>query len=229
MTERRRHKRHNKIEQQEFREELKPLTRGHKDYIRAISENIVTFVTGPAGCGKSYIALGLASQYLLEGRIEKIVVARPTIEASKKGLGYLPGSRIEKLEPYLIPAIEHLKRFLGKNKYALELNRGNIRFEALEYMRGLTFDHSMLLLEEAQNATTEQIKMFVSRIGKESKIIIGGDAEQSDIYKENGATDLEYVISKIEDARLDNFSYIQMTDLDIVRHPIIANFLRVLR
>lgn len=213
----------------QMQEPLKPQTRGQADYIKTICDNTVTICTGPAGTGKSYVCLGLAAQELLSGKIDKIVIARPTIETSKKSLGALPGTLNDKLNPYLLPAIMHLKRFLGKDRYLNEFHKGNIVFAPLEYMRGSTYNYSFIILEEAQNADVEQLKMFITRIGKDSKIVINGDVEQTDLIGKNGIIDLKYVIDKIHKAKLEGFGIFEMTELDIVRHPIIGPFLRSMK
>lgn len=228
MTERRRKKRQN-AEPKEFREDLKPKTQGHKDYIRCMVENTVTFCTGPAGSSKSYTALGLAAQYLLTERVDRIIIARPTVEASPKGLGFLPGGLNEKMNPYVKPAVKHLERFLGRNTLAQLRGSGRILVEPLEYMRGETYDNSFIIGEEFQNATKEQIIMFVTRIGEDSKIVINGDMAQTDLRQEfaNFQTDLEYVIEKIKKSKLNEFGVVELSDADIVRNKLIGPFLQI--
>ena len=212
-----------------MQEKIKPKTKGQAEYLRTLVENDVTFVTGDAGTGKSYLALGLASEYLLEARFDKVIIARPAVEASKKGLGFLPGSLEEKVEPYLEPAVQHLKRFLGKDTYSNMIRDERIIFKTLEYMRGHTFDYSFMILEEAQNCTTEQLTMFITRIGINSKILINGDVDQTDLRNVGDSSDLAYVMSKVEKAGLDKFGIARLSDLDIVRSPLIAGFLRAMK
>mgnify|MGYP002789886979 CR=1 FL=1 len=223
----RRNKKVNKTEEPKVN--LVPKNKGQENYIRTMVENIVTICDGPAGSGKSFCCLGLAAEYLLAGKVTKIVVARPTVEASPKGLGFLKGSLEEKLNPYVYPAIEHLKKFLGTMRYRDYYSAGMITFEAWEYMRGRTYDNSFMILEEAQNCTLEQLKMFITRIGENSRIVINGDAEQSDLIKKNSEyqTDLEYLVSKIEKKQIKNFGVQKMNDNDIVRNPIISDFLQI--
>lgn len=230
MTERRR-KKNRGTEAREFREELKPKTQGHKDYIRCMIENTVTFCTGPAGSSKSYTALGLAAQYLLNEEVDRIIIARPTVEASPKGLGFLPGGLNEKMNPYVKPAIKHLERFLGKNTLSQMRGSGRILVEPLEYMRGETFDNSFIIGEEFQNATTEQIIMFVTRIGENSKISVNGDIAQTDLNEEASKyqTDLEYIIEKLKTGKLDEFGIIELGEADIVRNKLIGPFLRLFK
>lgn len=209
--------------------DLKPVTIGQREYIRTMVENTVTFGIGPAGTGKSYCAIGLACQYLLEGKVDRIVVTRPCVEAAPRSLGALPGDLDEKVAPYLIPAVEHMKKFLGVDTYRDFKAKGLIVIEPLEFMRGRTFENAFIIGEEFQNATTDQIKMFVTRLGKESKVVIDGDIEQTDIKKTNSdyKSDLEYVIKKI--TGLEKFGVYELTEADIQRNPIIGPFLRALK
>lgn len=212
-----------------LQEEFKPLTRGHAEYIKVMAENVITFVTGPAGSSKSYSALALASQYLLDGKVDKILIARPTIEASPRGIGFIKGSIDEKMAPWLLPATEHLQRFLGKDMYYRMYHEGRIEGAPLEYMRGRTLDYTFAILEEAQNCTTEQIKMVCTRIGKDSKIVINGDVEQTDLRKVNNTIDLEYVISLVEKHQPNDVGVAYLGENDIVRHPIIGKFLQIFK
>jgi len=227
MTERRKKKA--REPEKEYREVLKPKTVGHAEYIRCMSENTVTFCTGPAGSSKSYSSLGLACQYLLEERVDKIIIARPAVEAAPRGLGFLPGSVNDKLAPYVQPAVEHMQRFLGKNSYAAYRNSGKIIIEAMEYLRGRTFNMSFIIGEEFQNCTTDQIKMFVTRIGEDSKMVINGDVAQTDVRQHDSdyETDLEYVIYRVKKAKIKGFGVCELTKADIVRHPLIGPFLQI--
>lgn len=221
-------------EQKEFR--LETRTENQRKYMYAMKNNTVVFCVGMAGTGKSYLALGLAAQELKDGLIENIVIARPTVEASPKSLGALPGDLDEKISPYLFPAIEHLKGFLGKSLYGKYVAENKIQFKPLEYMRGSTFNHSFMILEEAQNATFEQLKMFITRIGKDSKIVINGDTAQNDLnmYDRNRRIDLDVMIdrlwSKDDDynSKLNDFAIITLGSSDVIRHPIIPEFLKAM-
>jgi phosphate starvation-inducible protein PhoH and related proteins len=204
-------------------------TPGQDEYLLTLVQNEVTFVTGDAGTGKSYMALGLACQYLLEGRYDYLVIARPAVEASSRGLGYLPGNMDDKLGPYLYPAIENMKKFLGKEIYESYSRDGIIKFESLEYMRGRTYDNTFMILEEAQNCTINQISMFVTRIGENSKILINGDVNQTDLKNSGDSSDLMFVINKIQNANLNDFGIAHLTESDIVRNPLIIDFLRAMR
>lgn len=215
-----------------LKEEFKPKTKNQSDYLRTLIDNDITFVTGCAGTGKSYLAIGLACQYFLEQRFDRIIIVRPAVEASKKGLGFLPGDLDEKLCPYMLPAVEHMKRFLGPDTYHNAVRDENIRFMSLEYMRGTTINNSFAILEEAQNCTTEQLKMFITRIGMYSKMLINGDTDQTDLWKgENSdfSTDLEFVIQKVKKATIPGFGFAELDENDIQRHPLISPFLRVMK
>lgn len=212
-----------------MRMELKPKTEGQREYLLTMMENDITFVTGDAGTGKSFLAIGLACQHLLEGRFDYLIIARPTVEASPKGLGFLPGDLTDKISPYVYPAVESMKRFLGPEVYQRFFNEGIIKFEPLEYMRGRTYDHSFLILEEAQNCTKSQLVMFVSRIGEHSKMVINGDVEQSDLRNVGVDSDLQHVIDRVVKADLQDFGVAHLTESDIVRNPLIAGFLRAMK
>lgn len=208
-----------------------PKTMGQIDYLDTLKDNTITFVTGDAGTGKSYMALGLACQYLLEGRYDYLVIARPTVAATvgNRDLGYLPGGLEDKMSPWVLPAVENMKRFLGYDTYTTFMTNGIIKIEPLEYMRGRTYDNSFMILEEAQNCSAEQIKMFVTRIGENSKILINGDVEQTDLKRSGEDSDLMYVINKVRNANLPDFGIAHLTESDIVRNPLIAGFLRAMK
>lgn len=212
----------------EPQDKFRAKTKGQADYIRAIIENDVVITIGDSGTGKSFIALSIAAKMLLEGKFNQIIIARPTIECSKRSIGYLPGDLSEKLDPYLRPAKLNLIKSLGKDTYYNLVRDDKIKFEALEYMRGSTFDNTFMILEESQNASTEQLIMFITRIGISSKIVINGDVSQSDLKYNNEYSDLDYVISKIEKANLINFGIVRLIEDDIVRSPIIKSFLRAM-
>lgn len=213
-----------------LKNEFEGKTKGQKEYIRAVCESTVTFVSGPAGSGKSFLAIGLACRGLLNGDYSTIVVARPTVEASPKGLGFLPGDLNAKINPYLLPAINHLKYFLGEQLYNNFIRDKKIMFEPLEYMRGRTYQNSFLILEEAQNCTKEQLIMFVTRMGEHSKIVIDGDIDQTDLRKnEAGIGDMEYVMDKIDDGNSRDFITFELGEEDIVRNKLIKDFLRIMK
>lgn len=214
-----------------LRIDFKPKTINQSNYLKAIIQNSVTFATGPAGCGKSFLCLGLACQYLLEDKYEKIIIARPTVEAAPKSIGALPGGEDEKLSPYLLPAIEHMKEFLGKDIYGKYYHEERIEFRALEFCRGCNFKDSFVICEESQNCDKEQIIMMVTRLNTGSKMVINGDFEQTDLKKKSGdfPTDLQFIMDRVEKNNLEEFGIARLTDEDIMRNPIIAGFLRAVR
>lgn len=169
-------------------------TDNQKTYIRSIIENDITFCTGPSGTGKSFIVAGIASDHILKDKIETIVVTRPLI-CTGKDIGSLPGELNEKIKPYLQPMEENLKYFLGRDHFGLYYNTRRIRFEPLETMRGLTFHNTYMILDEAQNCTLDQIKMFITRMGENSKVIINGDIKQTDLRGNSG---LGYCIDRLQ-------------------------------
>lgn len=197
-------------------------TENQKDYIRSIIENDVTFCTGPSGTGKSFIVAGIASEHLEKDQIDTIIVTRPLV-CTGKDIGSLPGELNEKIKPYLQPMEENLKYFLGRDKFGLYYNTKRIKFEPLETMRGATYHNSYMILDEAQNCTLEQIKMFITRMGKDSKVIINGDTKQTDIYRDSG---LAYCISKLEN--IPGVGICKLDYQDIQRNGIIGAVLYAL-
>lgn len=178
-------KKNKKSKQEPKQNVLVAKTENQKDYIRSIIENDIIFCTGPSGTGKSFIAAGVAAEHLLKDKIDTIIVTRPLV-CTGKDIGSLPGELGEKIKPYLQPMEENLKYFLGRDKFGLYYNTRRIRFEPLETMRGSTFHNSYMILDEAQNCTLEQIKMFITRMGENSKVMINGDTKQTDLYRGNG-------------------------------------------
>ena len=197
-------------------------TENQKDYIRAIVENDVIICVGPAGAGKSFVAAGISAQHLVQKRLEQIIVTRPLVCAGKD-IGSLPGELDEKIKPYLLPMEENLKHFLGRDYYGKLFNEGRIRYEPLEVMRGATFHDSYMILDEAQNCTFEQIKMFITRMGEGSKIIINGDTNQTDIKNNSG---LKGCMSLLEG--VSGVGVCCLTYEDIQRNGIIGRVLDAL-
>lgn len=212
------------LEQQKRNEPktLEAKTENHKNYIRSIVENDITICVGPAGSGKSFIPAGLFSQYLREGRHEQIIATRPLV-CSGKDIGSLPGEMGDKIAPYLKPIEENFKYFLGFSSYGQFVNDKRIRYEPLEVMRGSTFNNSLMILDEAQNCTVDQIKMFITRMGENSKVVINGDIKQTDIYNHNG---LSFVIDKLQN--IDGLGVCTLTYDDIQRNGIIGRILKAL-
>jgi phosphate starvation-inducible PhoH-like protein len=194
------------------------MTKGQGQYIKQMQDNVVTFVTGPAGTGKTFLAVGMAVQYLLMGKVEKIILVRPAVEAGEK-LGYLPGDLNEKIRPYLLPLFDALRYFLGQARAEHYSERNVIEIAPLAYMRGRTLDNSFMILDEAQNTTPQQMKMFLTRIGKESRAVITGDVSQIDL--DHGTMSGMVHATKI----LKNVKGVAQAKLeaeDIVRHPVVA-------
>jgi|TARA_R110000744_G_scaffold110231_7_gene207999 phosphate starvation-inducible PhoH-like protein len=208
-----------------IRKKLKPKTDNQAEYIRGMLESDITFCSGPAGTGKTAVAVGVGCEYILENKISKIVITRPVVE-SGRGLGFLPGTLTEKVQPYLVPIMEEMKLYLGLTTYKTMRENNMIEVCPLEYMRGRNFHDTFMILDEAQNATFEQIKMFLTRIGIGSKAIINGDLDQTDLRGgEYGG--LHTCMSKLDD--LAGVSICELDDSDIVRNGIISSILKRLK
>jgi phosphate starvation-inducible protein PhoH and related proteins len=202
--------------------QLKPKTANQAEYIRTIIENDVTFCVGPAGTGKTSISVGLACEHLREEKVQKIIITRPVVESGRTGLGFLPGSFQEKIHPYLIPILEEMKIYLTSTLVKKYMSDGTIEIVPLEYMRGRNFHNCFMILDEAQNTTYEQIKMFITRIGQKSKAVVNGDIDQSDLPPAaRGA--LEDCLKKLKDTDLVGIA--ELTNDDIIRNKIISKIL----
>lgn len=197
-------------------------TENQKNYIRSVIENDVTFCTGPSGTGKSFIAAGICADHLLKDKIDSIIVTRPLV-CTGKDIGSLPGELNDKIKPYLQPMEENLKYFLGRDHFGLFYNTRRIRFEPLETMRGATFHDSYMILDEAQNCTLEQIKMFITRMGEHSKVIINGDTKQTDLYNKSG---LSYCIDRLQ--KMHGVGICALGYNDIQRNGILGAILNAL-
>lgn len=198
------------------------MTKGQEAYIKLMKEHVVTFVSGPAGTGKTFLAVGMAVQYLLMGKVDKIILVRPAVEAGEK-LGYLPGDLNEKIRPYLLPLFDALRFFLGQARAEHYSERNVIEIAPLAYMRGRTLNNSFMILDEAQNTTPQQMKMFLTRIGKDSRAVITGDVSQIDL--DRGVTSGMIHATKL----LKNVKGVAISRLyadDIVRHPVVAAIVR---
>jgi|TARA_R110000765_G_scaffold123672_1_gene220676 phosphate starvation-inducible PhoH-like protein len=206
------------------RQSLKAKTQNQEEYIREIEDNDVTLCTGPAGTGKTAVSVGIACDYLLDGRVDKIIVTRPVIE-SGRGLGFLPGTFEEKIHPYLIPVLEEMEYRLNSSRVQAYRDEGKIEVCPLEYMRGRNFHNCFMILDEAQNATFEQLKMFITRIGWDSKAVINGDMDQTDLtHVEQGGLDkLLYRLDEV-----DGVGIAELTEDDIIRNKIISRILKAL-
>jgi phosphate starvation-inducible PhoH-like protein len=203
-------------------EVLEAKTPNQKDYIRSIIENDIIFCTGPAGSGKSFIPAGISSQHLHTKQTENILVTRPLVCAGKD-IGSMPGDTKDKIAPYLLPMEENLKFFLGRAFYGHYFNSDSIKYFPLELMRGSTFHNTYMILDEAQNCTVEQIKMFITRMGKFSKVIINGDVKQTDLRGNSG---LDFVIDRCR--HIEGVAVCELTYDDIQRNGIIGDVLMAL-
>jgi phosphate starvation-inducible protein PhoH and related proteins len=201
---------------------LEAKTENQKKYIRSIIDDEIIFCTGPSGTGKSFIAAGVASEHIRKDKIDSIIVTRPLV-CTGKDLGSLPGEINEKIKPYLQPMEENLKFFLGRDYFGHFYNQRRIRFEPLETMRGSTFHDAYMILDEAQNCTLEQIKMFITRMGQNSKVIINGDTKQTDLYDRSG---LSYCVDKLSD--IEGVGICRLEYYDIQRNGILRSVLNAL-
>ena len=196
---------------------VKPKTLGQKQYVDAVRKNDIVFGIGPAGTGKSYLAVAMAINALKNKEVEKIILARPAVEAGER-LGFLPGDLQEKVDPYLRPLYDALYDILGRDAALRLKEKETIEVVPLAYMRGRTLDNSFIILDEAQNATKEQMKMFLTRMGFGSKVIVTGDVTQIDLPrgKRSGLVDAMHILNHVE-----GIAFCRLTDSDVVRHPLV--------
>lgn len=192
-----------------------------KQYVDAINTSTITFCIGPAGTGKTYLAIALAVAALKRKEIAKIIVTRPAVEAGEK-LGFLPGDLQEKVDPYLTPLYDALAEFLGEDKFAKLEERGVIEAAPLAFMRGRTLKDSFIVLDEAQNCTIPQMKMFLTRLGENSRMVVTGDVTQTDLpYKEKSG--LKHAVDILKD--IDGISISKFTRDDVIRHPLVQKII----
>ena len=197
---------------------VRPKTSGQKRYIEAIRENIITFGVGPAGTGKSWLAVAMAVQALQAKEVDRIILTRPAVEAGER-LGFLPGDLMAKVDPYLRPLYDALHDMLEAEGAQRLLDRGTIEVAPLAFMRGRTLNGSFIILDEAQNTTPEQMKMFLTRIGFGSKVVITGDSTQIDVQGgRSGLLGLERTL-----AGIDGLAWVTLDAGDVVRHRIVAD------
>ena len=201
---------------------IKPKTIGQKEYIKSVLENTITIGVGPAGTGKTYLAVAAAVQAFRDKQVNRIILTRPAVEAGER-LGFLPGDLQSKVDPYLRPLYDALFDMLGAETYQKYLERGNIEVAPLAYMRGRTLDDSFIILDEAQNTSREQMKMFLTRLGFGSKIVITGDTTQIDLPdgKTSGLKEAMRVLRNVE-----GIGICQLTDSDVVRHVMVQRIVR---
>jgi len=198
--------------------EIRPKTAGQRAFVASIAKNTLTFGIGPAGTGKTFLAIVMAVRALKEREVSRIVLSRPAVEAGEK-LGFLPGDLKEKVDPYLRPLYDALGESLDDATVGKYLERGVIEVAPLAYMRGRTLSDAYVILDEAQNASREQLKMFLTRLGPGSKMIVSGDVTQIDLPRgaQSGLAEVERLFSEIDDVGI-----VRLNVSDIVRHPLIA-------
>ena len=197
--------------------QVKCKTLGQKTYVDAMKKNTCTFAIGPAGTGKTYLAIAMAVVAMKNKDIERIILTRPAVEAGEK-LGFLPGDLQQKVDPYLRPLYDALNDMMGAEAYARLLERGQVEVAPLAYMRGRTLNDAFIILDEAQNTTSEQMKMFLTRMGMGSKMVITGDVTQIDLPagKKSGLTEAVEVLGGVDDIAI-----VKLTHKDVVRHELV--------
>lgn len=201
---------------------VKAKTLGQKKYVDAIGKNTIVMGVGPAGTGKTYLAVAMAVKAFKAHEVTKIILTRPAVEAGEK-LGFLPGDLQNKVDPYLRPLYDALFDMLGADTFAKHMERGSIEVAPLAYMRGRTLDDSFIILDEAQNTTREQIKMFLTRLGFNSKMVITGDITQIDLpdSRKSGLIDAMHVLKGVDDIFITRF-----TEKDVVRHKLVQDIIK---
>jgi len=204
-----------------YRNRLRPRTDNQKEYIRTVAENTITFCQGVAGSGKTHIAVGMGLEYLLDEKVKKIIITRPVVESGEK-IGYLPGTAEEKLHPYLLPILDEILHFIPMSQYAtLKLNN-KIEIVPLGLMRGRNFHHSFIIADECQNASYDQLKMLLTRIGMDSKMVLTGDISQSDLHRTMRGGFLG-MIKALYDT--EGIGLSELKNSDIIRNPIIGKIM----
>ncbi len=201
---------------------IKAKTVGQRRYVEAIEKNTVVFGIGPAGTGKTFLAVAMAVKALREKQVSRIILTRPAIEAGEK-LGFLPGDLQSKIDPYLRPLYDAMYEMMGAENYQRHLEKGTIEIAPLAYMRGRTLDDCFIILDEAQNATPEQMKMFLTRLGFNSKAVVTGDLTQTDLPsgQKSGLAVAVKILGEVDDIYIHAF-----TDKDVVRHKLVQEIIR---
>ena len=201
---------------------VKPKTLGQKKYVEAIRKNTIVLGAGPAGTGKTYLAVAMAVTAFRAKEVNRIILTRPAVEAGEK-LGFLPGDLQQKVDPYLRPLYDALFDMLGAEAFARYQERGSIEVAPLAYMRGRTLDDSFIILDEAQNTTRDQMKMFLTRLGFNSKMVVTGDVTQIDLPdgKRSGLTDAMRILRNVPDISINTF-----TEKDVVRHKLVQDIIK---
>lgn len=201
---------------------IKPKTLGQKKYVDAIRSGMITFGLGPAGTGKTYLAMAMAIQAFKNNEVGRIILTRPAIEAGEK-LGFLPGDLQSKVDPYLRPLYDALYQIMGAESFAANMEKGLIEVAPLAYMRGRTLDNAFIILDEAQNTTPAQMKMFLTRIGFGSKVIVTGDLSQKDLPA-GTVSGLDVAIKVL--SKVDDIGFVKLTNQDVVRHPLVQKIVK---
>src|SRR5581483_10120368 len=201
---------------------IAPKGLAQKRYVDAIRAHDIVFGIGPAGTGKTYLAMALAVRALMDKQVKRIVLTRPAVEAGER-LGFLPGSMEEKVSPYLRPLYDALHDMMDVEKADQLISRGLIEIAPIAFMRGRTLNDSFVILDEAQNTTGEQMKMFLTRLGFESKAVVTGDVTQIDLpeHRRSGLTEAEHILTGIE-----GISFCYFTEVDVVRHPLVQSIIK---
>ncbi len=201
---------------------ISPRSPAQKAYIQALQSHELTFGIGPAGTGKTYLAVAVAATALVAGEVDRIILSRPAVEAGER-LGFLPGDMKEKVDPYLRPLYDALYDVLPGSQVSRGLEDGTIEIAPLAFMRGRTLAHSYVILDEAQNCTTMQMKMFLTRLGENSRMVVTGDPSQVDLPpgQMSGLKEADAVLKGVE-----GIGRVQFTDVDVVRHPLVARIVR---
>lgn len=201
---------------------IKPKTLGQKQYVDSIRNRMITFGIGPAGTGKTYLAMAMAIRAFREEEVSRIILTRPAIEAGEK-LGFLPGDLQSKIDPYLRPLYDALYEIMGAEAYLKNSEKGLIEVAPLAYMRGRTLDNAFIILDEAQNTTPSQMKMFLTRIGFGSKVVVTGDRTQKDLPAD-ATSGLDVAVRVLH--RIDEIGFCELTSQDVVRHPLVQKIVQ---
>jgi phosphate starvation-inducible PhoH-like protein len=206
----------------ELPKRLRPKTKGQRTYVDAINKSDITFGIGPAGTGKTYLAVAMAVAAFKAKRVKRIILTRPAVEAGER-LGFLPGDLQAKIDPYLRPLYDALFDMIDAERFESYLSSGAIEVAPLAFMRGRTLNDAFIILDEAQNTTPEQMKMFLTRMGFSSKVVVTGDVTQIDLPKNvsSGLSEARRILKGI-----DGIHFVQFTESDVVRHPLVGRIIR---